>query len=269
MVQNAKLKSNYDDDEKPHGSEFVSTIKPDGIEYEEKPIVDQSQYWTSIEEARKAFKSHGFSLDAINTEKRISAEKGIHANIGAEQFFRKVDISKQDIHTSIDVIHRQKALEYYKDAKGREQQRVKEWLTYGLRLEGVDWLGNIIKCGLEHEGRCEEPLKRIHVTVDENGRQHAEYKMQGTRYKYYIPFSKKAVDDLLAKYQTDKDSVIYVFRVPYGSTNVNEKLHNGDFTYKEFTENDFQTMVNLASQVGGPRNKKPVFTDNKRLIDWQ
>lgn len=37
-------------------SEIVSTIKPEGPDFEEHPIVDQKKYWTSIEQLKKACK---------------------------------------------------------------------------------------------------------------------------------------------------------------------------------------------------------------------
>jgi hypothetical protein len=50
-----------------------------------------------------------------------------------------------------------------------------EYLTYGVRLEGGDWLDNSLKAHVENEGRCKEPVKRIHKERDENGREKAEY----------------------------------------------------------------------------------------------
>jgi sRNA-binding regulator protein Hfq len=47
-----------------------------------------------------------------------------------------VDISKDPIEQAIDSMHRQKVTEYYKDKNGREKTRVKEFLTYGVRLTG-------------------------------------------------------------------------------------------------------------------------------------
>lgn len=93
-------------------------------------------------------------------------------------------------------MHRQKGIEYYNDKDGREKSRIKEFLTYGIRLEGVDFLGNPLKCGLEFEGRCPEPRRRVRVKMDEHGRKQMEYVMQGFRQRFYIPFSKKTVDDL-------------------------------------------------------------------------
>ncbi len=40
-------------------SEFVSTIKPEGIEFEEQPIVDDTKIWTSRQKAKKSFLENG------------------------------------------------------------------------------------------------------------------------------------------------------------------------------------------------------------------
>jgi hypothetical protein len=37
-------------------TEFVSSIKPKGLDYEEKPIVDDTKIWTSKVQTKKAFK---------------------------------------------------------------------------------------------------------------------------------------------------------------------------------------------------------------------
>lgn len=54
-------------------------------------------------------------------------------------------------------MHRQKGIEYYTDKDRKEKQRVKEFLTYDVKLEGVDWLGNLLRAHLEFEGKCPEP----------------------------------------------------------------------------------------------------------------
>ena len=163
-------------------SEIVSSIKPSGSDYEEKPIVDDTKIWASKVQTKKAFKDHGFDVGLYNDCLGPSpGSMSIWRNVSAEIFFAKVDITKEPITQIIDVMHRQRALEHYKDKDGRDKSRVKEFLTYNVRLGGLDWLGNPINAHLEYEGRCDEPQKRVSVTVDENGRQHAEYVMHGTR----------------------------------------------------------------------------------------
>lgn len=80
-------------------------------------------------------------------------------------------------------------------------------------MKGVDWLGNPLRAKLEYESLSEEPQKRMEITTDEHGRKSAEYRMHGTRLKYYIPFTKKAADDLLAKFESDKDAITYCAKI--------------------------------------------------------
>jgi len=101
---------------------YVSTLTPEGYEYDAKPLVDDTKVWTSRQEAKKAFQEQGFSLGAINEDYKISGKLKIHANIGAERFFSPVDISKEPIRQKIIVMKRLKAPEYYrrKVEKSRE-----------------------------------------------------------------------------------------------------------------------------------------------------
>lgn len=46
-------------------SEIISSIKPSGFDYEEKPIVDDTKIWTSKVQTKKAFKEHGLMLNYI------------------------------------------------------------------------------------------------------------------------------------------------------------------------------------------------------------
>jgi hypothetical protein len=187
-------------------------------------------------------------------------------NTAAELFFAKVDISKEPIIQTIDVMHRWKADEYYKDKDGREKTGAKEFLTYGVHLEGLDWLGNPIKASLNHEGRCEEPVKRVHVTADENGRQHAEYRMSGLRYKYYIPFSKKTVDDHLEKTGSDKNTILWYGRITHPGT-TKERFRCNEYSYEQFVGTEWEDFEELAKRQGGPSGKvKWVPEDKKKYI---
>ncbi|MGI0021984.1 MAG: hypothetical protein ACRD9Q_03885, partial [Nitrososphaeraceae archaeon] len=168
----------------------------------------------------------------------------------------------------ISTMHRQRALEYYKDkTTQKEKSRIKEYLTYNVRISGVDWLGNPLRANLEFEGKCNEPVKRIKIKADENGRQHAEYHMSGLRYKFYIPFTMKAVDDILEKTGTDKDTVIYYgkFGGTAGSSTANmlPGYRCNEYTYEQFVNTDWKDFEELSKKVGGPTGKSK-WTDEKQ-----
>ena len=145
-------------------------------------------------------------------------------------------------------MHRQRIPEQYKDKDGRQKQIIKEFLTYHVRLEGQDWLGNILRGTLEFEGRCLEPKKQVRVTTDEDGRQHAEFRMQGSTHKYYIAFTKKAVDDILEKTNTDKNAVKYYGK--FGITPGSSAFRNGEYTYEQFVNTEWEDFEVLARKEG-------------------
>jgi hypothetical protein len=82
----------------------------------------------------------------------------------------------------------------------------------------------------------------------------ADYILTGIRHKYYIPFTKKAVDDILEKTNTDKDTVKYYGRfglVP----NSGFAFRNGEYTYDQFVNTTWEEFEALARRDGGPTGK--------------
>lgn len=239
---------------------LISTIKPDGHDYKEPPVVDISKIWTSLEMTKKTFKEKGFNLDAVNDS--LTSSHPIGADYSTENFFSKADISKQEISQTITVMHRQKAVDYSQDKNGVQKRQIKEFLTYGVHLEGVDWLGNPIQTWLEYEGRCDEPTSKTSISVDKNGKQTAQKEFNGTRFRYYIPFSKKAVDDILERTGTDKKTIKY-----YGKFGDPDSLYrserNSDFTYEQFVSTEWDDFEELYSREGGPRGKVKMIHDDK------
>jgi hypothetical protein len=126
-------------------------------------------------------------------------------------------------------------------------------LTYNLRLNGLDWLGNPIQAWLEHEGRCEEPIKRVQVKQDEHGKKTPEYFFnRETRAKYYIPFSKKAVDDLIEKTGTDRDSITYYVKFGEYPGSRAIKSRNNLYNYSQFVNSVWDKLIELDTKAGGP-----------------
>ena len=72
-------------------------------------------------------------------------------------------------------------------------------------------------------------------------------KMSGKREKYYVPFSKKTVDDIIARSDnTDKDNGInFTFKGP--------TFRNDQFSYEQFVNSDYNLMIEMMSIKGGPR----------------
>jgi hypothetical protein len=84
----------------------------------------------------------------------------------------------------------------------------------------------------------------------------AEYRHGGTRQTFYVPFTKKKVDEILSEHPFGADSV--------NITNIDQVLFYGKFTYAkppfrsnifnydEFTTWTFQQMLDKASKVKSP-----------------
>jgi hypothetical protein len=64
---------------------------------------------------------------------------------------------------------------------------------------------------------------------------------------YYIPFSKVAIDEIIAKSATtDKDGIIYVVKN-------GPEMRNDKFNYEQFTSLSFAECVDLmVTKKGGP-----------------
>jgi hypothetical protein len=268
LVDNRVPRSDdYDDEQEDYvpGSELISKFKPDQFVLDERPTVDKTFYWYSPIQADKEFKKAGLSLSAINSERQISALQPYHKNTQAEKFFQKVDITTVPITCRVQSMHRQKVTDWYLDKKThREKQKEIEALTYHLQLEGESWLGETMHAGIENEGMALAPKMTIKVEVDEYGRQHGEYVMQGTRNKYYMEYKgKKQVDDILKKYDTDKDTVLWYGKFP------NQGRDNG-YSYDQFVNLDWDQFSKLAKREGGAAGKKPIYAKDKKLIvGWE
>ena len=90
--------------------------------------------------------------------------------------------------------------------------------------------------------------------------------MKGLRYKYYIRFSRKAVDDLLSKCDTDKDTVMYYGVIPSDNNIMSPKFRCGDYNYTQFTDLDWETFIDLAKRPEGVTGKrKPIQLQNKGI----
>ena len=202
-------------DEEAESREYnVSSISPTGEEVQESIIpIEQKKWWSSMEQTRLNFKEKGYEVNLYN-EEVLGGNRRLGENLGARSFFNKLDLTKGDVEERITLMHRRKALEFYKDSKGREKSRIKEFLTYNVELRCFDWLQNPISCKLEHEGLAYEPQSRVQVTTDKNGRQTAQYVFNKLRNKFYIPFSKSTVDSLLKKTNSDKDAIKYYGFIP-------------------------------------------------------
>ena len=123
------------------------------------------------------------------------------------KFLNKIDLRKGPLERTVTTIIRLKAPDW--NTKKHER---KEFVYYYEDWTGKDWLGIAINPFSEHiEGKFIEATYR--PKLDERSGEHVENVLTGNRESYYIPFSEKNVDEIIANSaHTDKHSIRYVVK---------------------------------------------------------
>jgi hypothetical protein len=84
---------------------------------------------------------------------------------------------------------------------------------------------------------------------------------------FYIPFTKKTVDDLLEKTGTDRNNIKYYGNFARGPNVTTVSFRNGDYSYEQFVNTDWEYFQELSTRQGGPTSKvKWVPEDKKKYI---
>ena len=126
-----------------------------------------------------------------------------------QKFLNLVNIRKGPIEKTVTMMVRLKAPDWNSSTKKNER---KEFVYYFEDWTGNDWLGIPINPFSEHiEGKYTEALYR--PKLDDRTGEHVDNVYTGTRESYYIPFTKKNVDEIIANSaHSDKDSIRYVVK---------------------------------------------------------
>jgi hypothetical protein len=174
--------------------EILSTVKPD---VPKKPEVKIEYNNRSIE----SFTKNGFA-DIIPRSVYGPRDR-------MQQFLNKVDLLKGPIERTVRMIVRLRAPDWNSSTKKNER---KEFVYYTEDWNANDWLGIPIDPFSEHiEGKYTEVLTK--PVLDERSGEHIDNAFAGTRESYYIPFTKKNVDELIANSaHTDKFSIKYIVK---------------------------------------------------------
>lgn len=172
--------------------EILSTIKPD---VPKKPEVKIEYNNRSIE----SFTSNGFA-DAIPRSVYGPRDR-------MQMFLNKVDLRKGPIEKTVRMIVRLRAPDYSTPKHER-----KEFVYYFEDWNANDWLGIPIDLFSEHiEGKYIECMTK--PKLDERTGEHVDNVFAGTRESYYIPFTKKNVDEIIANSaHSDKDSIKFIIK---------------------------------------------------------
>ncbi len=174
--------------------DIISTIKPDVPKKPEVKIKYNNRSYES-------FVKNGF---ANNIPRPIRGPRD-----RMQQFLSKVDLRKGPIERTVRMIVKLKAPDWNSSTKKNER---KEFIYYFEDWSANDWLGIPIDPFSEHvEGKYTEVMMK--PKLDERTGEHVDNVWAGTREVYYIPFSKKNVDEIIANSAlTDKYGIKYIIK---------------------------------------------------------
>lgn len=203
--------------------DIISSKKPD---VPKKPEVKIEYNNRSVE----SFINNGFA-DAI--PRSVTGPKARR-----EQFLNKVDLRKGPLERTVRMIVRLKAPDY-----NSPKHPLKEFIYYTEDWSAKDWLGIEIDPFSEHvEGMYTEALTK--PKLDERTGEHVDNVFAGTRTCFYIPFSKKNVEEIIANSaHSDKDSI--KFYVKFGMEDSPDSFQMSTrnlFTYDKFVNWDWERL---------------------------
>ena len=163
-----------------------------------------------------------------------------------------VDVSKGPIERSVIAMVRLKAPDYL----GQEKDNLKvperkEWIYYQEEWRGLSFRGVPLNPVMEHiEGKYDKQYTRPHFSQETGEIEYMELDTARAQTIYYIPYSKKAVDDIIAKsVHTDKDKGI-VFTIKFDSEDNPFGQHQqmpsrNQFSYLQFSSLSWTEICKL------------------------
>jgi hypothetical protein len=154
-----------------------------------------------------------------------------------KHFLMLVDAEKYPVEKEVTRVIRLKEIDY--NSKRRE---MKEFLVWYENWFGKDWQGRKVSPVTDHvEGRYYE--QDLEPVVERD--QITGYDRTGQHEVHYIPFSKKAVDEIIAKSTYDNKSQIkFVVKTP--------PIRNDSFTYEQFVNSSWDECITMIMTNGGP-----------------
>jgi hypothetical protein len=236
----------------------ISSIRPEDDVTKRRPTPKIT--WNNKTEASLIEQGFGPS---DNNNKDGKYEEPPQINIEEKRFLSEVDTRQGPILRQVTHIIRQKAIDWSSEKRER-----KEYITYHENWYGVNWLGVKIAPATGHiEGVFEATTKNLEL--DKNTGQGLYYKMGRRQQTYYLPFSKKTVDQIIAGHYNDpKDSVRYInnkdnihYIVKFGSEDSPAgQMRYGqrtEFSYDQFATWTFSDLYKMATRPWG--NQDPNY----------
>jgi hypothetical protein len=160
---------------------------------------------------RKAPEGFEYNSRSVKAYKDIDIEVPENVQMFERRFLARVDVSKKPIQRSVVAMVRLKAPDYSSNEKVPPR---KEYIYYQERWEGVDFRNIPLNPVAEHiEGKYNKQFTKPHFNEQTGEIDAYDLDPGRTQIIYYIPYSKKAVDEIISKSaNTDKDSIVFTIK---------------------------------------------------------
>ena len=154
-----------------------------------------------------------------------------HVCMFEKRFLSRVDTSREPIKRTITTMVRLKAPDYSTPNRDR-----KEYVYYRERWEGVDWRGIPVNPVDHTIGVFTKQFTRPHIN-DQTGE--VDYNVLDptkAQLTYYIPYSKKTVDDIIAKSApVNKQDIRFTIKFASADCPWGPRIDTrSEFTYEQF-----------------------------------
>jgi hypothetical protein len=174
------------------------------------------------------------------------------------KFLGKADLRQGPLKQLIRMMGRIKSFDY--DDNGETIGNTKkEYLFYEIRYEARDWMGGKVASPQVIEGRYQQQVLSMQTGFDpKTGKATGHYVKGDPVTRYYVPFSKAAVDKVLK----DHDNFDRRYEIQYyglfDSEHGGMKFRNGNYTYEQFVNSEFEHTRYLGNSLGGPQGNAPM-----------
>lgn len=157
-------------------------------------------------------------------------------------FISKVDLTK-GLERKITLMTRLKARDLDSPSGKKE---LKEFIVYREEWIGKNWLGETLRNDENVEGVYTEVETTPEIKFNnETGRSEVVgEKVSGSHLKYYIPFSKEKVDEIIEKSDSDKSEITF---------HVTSPPCRDYFTYDEFVNFSWEQLEEILFTDGGAK----------------
>lgn len=215
---------------------------------------------SSVIDAYESFGKEGFAHLITAGYVNDATEQAKRPYEREKQFLSTVDLSKGPILVTVQSIIRTMAVDH--DSPKRER---KEYMYYTTQWEAKNWLGNIIKCTHEAEGKYIQQTKEIVTRLNrETGEHMQDYHMGPPRDAYTIPWDKKKANELLTSekiFGEDSINISNISEVQY-TVKFSGNPSRTAFEMQDFLDFKYEKLQELSKTV-----KSPYLADLERRVN--